>query len=63
MKLVSIDLYWNVSHPILKNNTRLAVCVLRKSTHTTTEETISETMLYSVNIFVINTYIRVSQKK
>jgi len=49
-----------LSHPVLKNKTRLAICVPRKSTHTTTEAIISKTMLYSGNILIINTYIRES---
>jgi len=50
-----------LSHLVLKNKTRLAICVPRKSTHTTTEAIISETMLYSGNILIIDTYIRVSR--
>ena len=51
-----------MSHPVLKNKTKLAICVPRKSTHTATEAIISETMLYSENILIINSYIRVSRK-
>jgi len=50
-----------LSHPVLKNKTRLAIFVPRKSTHTTTEAIISETMFYSGNILIINTYIKVSR--
>jgi len=50
-----------MSHPVLKKKTRLAICVPRKSTHTTTEAIVSETMFYSGNILKINTYIRVLQ--
>jgi len=47
--------------PGFKEQTRLAICVPRKSTHTTTEAIISKTMLYSGSIIIINTYIRESQ--
>jgi len=50
-----------MSHLVLKNKTRLAICVPRKSTHTRTEAIVSKTMLYSENILIINTYIRVSR--
>jgi len=50
----------HMSHQVLKNKTRLAICVPRKSTHTTTEAIVSKTMLYSRNILIINTYIRES---
>jgi hypothetical protein len=45
--------------PGFKNKTRFVICVPRKSTPTATEYRISETMLYSENILIISTYIRV----
>ena len=57
--VVIIYPHLEVSHPVSRNKTRLAICVPRKSTHTTTEAIVSKTMLYSGSILIINTYIRV----
>jgi hypothetical protein len=46
----STDIDASMSHPVLKNKTRIAICVPRMFTHTTIEAMVSETMLYNGNI-------------